>query len=82
MIGIIGFGLLTGQLTGEIVKANSSPPPKLRGKRVGALRYRDHDALAIVEKGGRVVRNPNAFDFRSDVSQLVEKLQKGEEKLL
>ena len=35
MIGIIGFGILTGQLTGEIVKANSPPAPTMKGKSKG-----------------------------------------------
>ena len=32
MFGVIGFGILTGQLTGEIVKANAPPPPLMKGK--------------------------------------------------
>ena len=75
MIGIIGFGILTGQLTGEIVKANSPPDPTMKGKEVGVLRFRDHDSLEVVRKGGKVVRNAGANNFHSDVSQLIKKLQ-------
>ena len=38
MIGVIGFGILTGQLTGEIVKANAPPPSSMKEREVGVLR--------------------------------------------
>ena len=76
MIGVITFGLLTGQLTGEIMKADSPPPPNMKGKQVGVLRYRDHDTYAIIRHGGKVVRNANVTDFHADVAGLVGKLRR------
>ena len=35
MIGVMTFSLLTGQLTGEIMKANSQPQPSMKDKLVG-----------------------------------------------
>ena len=58
MIGVITFGLLTGQLTGEIMKADSPPPPNMKGKQVGVLRYRDHDTYAIIRHGGKSYATP------------------------
>ena len=78
MIGIIGFGILTGQLTGEIVKANSPPPPVMKGQDVGVMRFRDHDSLETLQRGGRVVRNTNIQGYQDDVQQLIEKLKRDE----
>ena len=71
---MVGFGLLTGQMTGAIVTANSPPPPDMRGRNIGALRFRDHDSYTVVHHGGFPVRNINVTDFYSDVTQLIEKV--------
>ena len=78
MTGIIGFGILTGQLTGEIVKASSPPPPSINEKKVGVLKFRDHDTLHIVANGGSVKRNRDVTNFTSDVTQMIKKLETDE----
>ena len=47
------------------------------GKKVGVLRYRDHDAYVVSSHGGKIVRNDDSVtDFKSDVLQLIAKLER------
>ena len=74
IIGIVGFGILTGHMTGEIVKANNPSPPSMDRKKVGVLKYREFDSFVISRSGGMVKRNQNVTDFNSDVKSLIDKL--------
>ena len=78
VIGIVGFGMITGDITGKIVEANAPPPKKMDGKKVGTLRFRDYDSYVVSTHGGYCHYNTNATDFFSDVRGLVNKLMKNE----
>ena len=60
VIGIVGFGMITGGITGEIVEANAPPPKKMDGKKVGTLRFRDYDSYVVSTHGGYCQYNTNA----------------------
>ena len=78
-IGMIVCGILTGELTGEIIKANSPPPPDIKGNNVGALLYRDYDAHLIARHGGNIIRNDEDYpDVLDDILQLILKLKRHE----
>ena len=78
-IGMIVCGILTGELTGEIIKANSPPPPDIRGNNVGALWSRDYDAHLIAQYGGNIIWNDEDYiDIPDDILQLILKLKRYE----
>ena len=79
LIGIVAFGLLTSELTGRIVKANSPPSASMKGVNVGVLRYREHDAYVVSTHGGKIVHNDEQVDnFQSDLLELLLKLKHDE----
>ena len=77
-MGIVGFGIITGDITSKIVEANSPPPLKMDGKKVGTLRFRDYDSYVVSSLGGYCHYNTDATDFFTDVRSLLNKLRKKE----
>ena len=84
LIGIVAFSLVISELTGKIVKLNAPPPPTMKGKNVGVLRYRDYDAYVVATHGGKIVRNDDLVlrnddlmenNFVMDLLNLILKLQ-------
>lgn len=75
LIGIIACGIITGQLTGQVIKANNPPPASMKGNMVGVLNHRDYDAFVISQNGGRITWNANVSNFNADVMTLITKLQ-------
>lgn len=61
-------------LSSEIAKANTLPPPRMEGTRVGAIRYRLYDAILISKNGGVLVdvKQGNTTD---GIHQLILKLK-------
>ena len=78
VIGIIAFGMITGDITGKILEANDPPPKKMDGKKVGTLRFRDYDSYVVSTHGGYSQYNTDATNFSSDVLGLVNKLRREE----
>ena len=74
-IGMVGFGLLTGGLTVEMMKANKPAPRSIEGKHVGVLKNRRIDSFVITYNGGFVTRNDGIDDFDSDITALMQKVQ-------
>ena len=74
IIGIIAFGIITGDITGQVVKTNSPPPEKMDGKNVGILKNRDYDTYIVSMHGGNIIHNNNTNDFISDIRGLVTML--------
>ena len=75
---MFAFGILTGDITGQVVKTNSPPPEKIDGKNIGVLRYRDYDTYVVSVYGGNIVHNTDAEDFVSDIIGLINKLKNDE----
>ena len=78
LIGIVAFGILTGEITGRIIQVNSPPPPDMKDALVGALSYRDYDVYVISQHGGIARWNEDATNFTSDLIQLITKLEEKE----
>ena len=75
---MVAFGILTGDITGQVVKTNSPPPEKMDGKNIGVLRYRDYDTYIVTINGGNIVHNTGPDDFISDIIGLINKLMNDE----
>ena len=78
LIGILVFGIITGEITGGIIRVNSPPPADMKDAKVGVLRYRDYDLYVISQQGGIVTQNEDATNFTSDLLQLIRKLEERE----
>ena len=76
LIGIAMFGLLTGLLTTEILKAGEPHNHIfMEGSNIGALKFRDYDASLIVKQGGIVKESKSAWNFNSDMFMLISMLR-------
>ena len=61
-------------------KVNTPPPADMRGKKVGALLFREYDAMIIADNGGYAVHNTQkeAYkDFYADFLILVHMVELG-----
>lgn len=77
LVGIIMFSLLTSLFTAEILKVSEPHDHSMSGANVGALKYRDYDALVIVKNHG-IVKETNGWNFHSDVMELIRMLRTDE----
>lgn len=80
LVGIIACGIISGEITGQVINSNTPLPETMKEKKVGALQFRNYDMYVISQKGGTVVQNgpSNAIDFDQDVTQMIYKLKNDE----
>ena len=73
IIGITIFSLLTAMLTSEVYQANSSPPPSMKGARVGTVKSHIYEAIVISGEGGMIV-DVDKDNIATSIHQLVQML--------
>ena len=75
LIGITMCSIFTASLTSDIIDVRSTANPTIRGKLIGALKYRLHDSTLIAQHEG-ILR---AIEFNNTVVgvvQLIKQLQR------
>lgn len=73
-IGVTTFSLVTAILSSEFNKINTSVPPTMLGKYIGAIRYRLYEATHVAQNGGILVdvHTDTLFD---GIHELIEMLR-------
>lgn len=72
--GIVLSGLMAASLTSEILKANTPPPPAMKGKKIGMIKHRDYEGYVIARHQGHKVEIDGP-DLLSDTHQLIQRLK-------
>ena len=85
LFGIVGFGLLTGELTTHIMKLKSPQVDSMSNARVGVLLNRQYETFVASQHGATIVMNNDDDDdddddigFYDDILLLLEKLSNKE----
>lgn len=66
------FFVQTGELTGQIVQANTPKVEDMAGKKVGVMHYRDYEAFVVAQNGGKVYRSESLYRGELDFTELVK----------